>query len=65
MSHSRHGGGAPGQMFWMMAFMMAMCAAVPLTFLLMDAIGAPVLLTLVAVGAALALCLFGHRFMRH
>lgn len=63
--HGAHGGPAVTQMVWMMALMMAMCAAVPLTFFLLSAMGAPALLIVAGVGAALALCLFGHRLMKH
>jgi hypothetical protein len=65
MDHGAHEGSATTQMISMVALMMAMCAAVPLTFVLLSAIGAPALLVVAGVGAALALCVFGHRFMRH
>lgn len=65
VDHGAHEGSANTQMIWMVALMMAMCAAVPLTFVLLNAIGAPALLVVVGVSAALGLCVFGHRFMRH
>ena len=66
MEHGDRGGnGHAGQMLWMMGLMMAMCMALPLTVILMSAIGAPAVVTVAAVAAALGLCLFGHRLMKH
>lgn len=65
MDHGDQRGGHAAQMLWMMGLMMAMCMALPLTAILMSAIGAPAVVAFAAIAAALALCLFGHRLMKH
>jgi hypothetical protein len=50
---------------WMVALMVGICLLMPLSFIVLSAVGAPVLLTVGVVAALLLLCVFSHRFMKH
>jgi hypothetical protein len=50
---------------WMVALMVGICLLMPLSFIVLSAVGAPVLLTVGVVAALLLVCVFSHRFMKH
>lgn len=52
-------------MVGMLAMMMAICLLMPLSLIVMSAIGAPLLLTIAVVVGLLFACVFSHRFMKH
>lgn len=49
----------------MLVMMMAICLLMPLSLVVLGALGAPLPVTVAVVAGLLFLCVFSHRFMKH